>query len=256
MRLYLEANRPDAARRLWERCEGDVSVWIRYSAALLEFVSWRVLGEDGSTRETAEGLLARAVRANPFCAFYIAFHGTFEEVVEFGDEVEDAEEGSVEEAVEYCGSEVMGCWVGTEGAVEWVRRVLIRAWNGISGRNGGLTRGDMDWEEKLKKRMEMQHSVEDNAEEKKEGDEGDADEDAPDTEMYVGMFRTAMEMLEETGELNANVDESDDERNCDNDQNTEMDDAEIQLSTIEEENNSEDQEAGRNCDGNSSDSES
>merc|ERR1712174_10313 len=36
MRLYLEANRPDSARRLWERLSPtDPAVWIRYSAVLV-----------------------------------------------------------------------------------------------------------------------------------------------------------------------------------------------------------------------------
>ena len=132
MRLYLEANRPDSARRLWERLPNDTSAWIRFSAALVEYVSWKVLDEEGSSQASAEALLAQAIRSNVYCAYYLGFHDVFESVMEYTDEIEEADEGTLEEAIEYCNSEQWGAWIGTDGAVDWVRGVLLRATQGQS----------------------------------------------------------------------------------------------------------------------------
>ena len=43
MRLFLEANKPASARRLWEKFPEDRSTWIRYSAALVESGAYIVL---------------------------------------------------------------------------------------------------------------------------------------------------------------------------------------------------------------------
>ena len=98
----MEANRPESARRLWERLSpNDPSVWIRYSAALIEFVSWSVLKEESSNRDTAERLLASAIKTNIYCAFYLAFFDTFDEVMDYTDEIEDATDDSpLEQAIE------------------------------------------------------------------------------------------------------------------------------------------------------------
>jgi len=77
IRLYLEHNRPDSARRLIEQYGHDNSCWIRYSAALIEYVSWKLLGEKGSTKDTAETTLTQAMNANPYCALYLAFFLNF-----------------------------------------------------------------------------------------------------------------------------------------------------------------------------------
>ena len=119
MRMYMEANRPDSARRLWERFPKDTSVWIRYSASLVEYVSWNLLHEHDSTQTTAEQLLACAIQSNPYCAYYIAFHDTFDNVMEFTNDIEDGET-LLEEAIEYCSSEQMGSWIGTDGAIQWI----------------------------------------------------------------------------------------------------------------------------------------
>jgi hypothetical protein len=212
MRMYLNANRPDSARRLWEKLPSDyTSVWIRYSAALLEFVSWKILEEEGSTQETAEELLVQAIRGNMYCAYYIGFHETFEQIMEYTEDVEDAEDGTLEQAIEYCNSEQMGSWVGTEGAIEWVQSVIVRVLN--SETISGLSLSDLAWEDKLD---EMEKSFEEdqannrdednNVDEKSVESESDDDnEDAEDIDetvdlgMFIGMFRTSMEMLQDAG---------------------------------------------------------
>mmetsp|Transcript_8815 Transcript_8815/g.18921 ORF Transcript_8815/g.18921 Transcript_8815/m.18921 type:complete len:561 (+) Transcript_8815:135-1817(+) len=271
MRMYLEANRPDSARRLWERLSHDGSAWIRYSAALIEYVSWRVLEEEGSSRKTAEDLACMAIAASPFCAYNIAFHGTFERVMEYGDELEDEDSGSLQEAIEYCHSEQMGSWLGTDGAVKWIRSVVLRLLN------GGRSTVDSEYAEDARTRLQSWESdlarIEEEfeaAEKEKEreevaavavalqegddsstnhygpsrtgggggdgpgynwkkdkrrspdgGGDGNIEEytyhdeqsspEEPDLLMYSGMFRTAMDMLSDAGDLLRVIEVSSDE---------------------------------------------
>jgi len=209
MRLCIEANRPDSARKLWERLPSDYSsVWIRFSAVLLEYVSWNILKEEGSTKETASKLLCEAVKANVFCAYYIAFHGTFRQVFEYTEDIEDAQNGSLEQAIEYCNSEQMGSWVGTEGAVEWIRSAIVQALHS-SPQSGSdeslLVKNDVDWLSRLVK-MEVDYE----ATEAKRGNDVNEDSCSVDEEetdgdkeldllMFSGMFRTGMDMLSDIG---------------------------------------------------------
>jgi tetratricopeptide (TPR) repeat protein len=221
MRLYMEANRPESARRLWEKLPtSDPSVWIRYSAALIEFVSWRVLEEKGSTQETAEFLLGKAIHANRFCALYLAFSDTFDQAMEHTDEIEDADDNSpLEQAIEYCNSEQMGAWKGTDGALDWIRSVVLRLLAG--GKIGcdnavEVSAHDLDWRENLKEMRDDEAHIQ---EQGNKGDNGDGqayededdgtdddndvddDESVVDSEMFRGMFELAMEMVESSGQL-------------------------------------------------------
>jgi hypothetical protein len=198
MRLYIKANRPDSARRLWKRLPTtENSVWIRYSAALIEFVSWKVLREKGSSQHTAESLLVQAIKSNTYCAYYLAFLDDFGRTMEYTEEVQDAtEQEPLEEAIEYCNSEQIDSWRGTEGALAWVRQILLR---GLQGEGPvDLEKKHLDWESKLKALEEAYH-------ENQKQDEtvvgGVDEEEYVDVGMYAGMFRTTMEMLKESGVL-------------------------------------------------------
>ncbi|GFH52657.1 hypothetical protein CTEN210_09133 [Chaetoceros tenuissimus] len=137
MRMYLEANRPDSARRLWEKLPVDYSsVWIRYNAALLEYVSWNILKEPGSSQTSATSLLIQAIRSNVYCAYMLAFHETFHQVMEYTEDVEDAPDASLEQAIEYCNSDAMGDWAGTDGALEWIKEVILNALNSNGTKTG------------------------------------------------------------------------------------------------------------------------
>ena len=219
MRMYLEANRPESARRLWERLPHDNSAWLRYSAALIEYVSWRLLEEEGSSRSSAEDLLCMAIAASPFCAYNIAFRGTFERVMEYGDELEDEDPGSLQEAIEYTHSEQMGSWLGTEGAAEWIQGVVLRLLNGgrsainsdvaeeartqLQSWEALLARIEKDFEatEKDNKKEETGGTVDDDRSEEEDNDSEDYNPEEADLLMYTGMFRTAMDMLTDAGEL-------------------------------------------------------
>ena len=255
MRMYMEANRPDSARRLWERFPMDPSAWIRYSAALVEFVSWTLLKEEGSTQQTAERLLSQAIQSNVYCAFYLAYFSHFESVMEFTQDIEEAGERSLEEAIEYCNSEQTGAWLGTDGALQWIQNTLLQVMQTGKSPCGCLNRTHLNWKDSLTEAenlfsaQQQQLENEDQTEAEKtneesgkhhqngikngnsasnnhgseeeeddNSDEDDDEEEEPDFMMYAGMFRTAMEMLEEAGEFQKpivknNDEESDDEKN-------------------------------------------
>ncbi len=200
MRMYLEANRPDSARRLWEKLPSTYnSVWIRYSAALIEFVSWKILKEPGSTEKSASTLLNQAIRSNVFCAYYISFHETFDKVMEYTEDVEDANDGTLEQAVEYCNSEQMGSWIGTEGAIDWIRSKLNEGERKLSRTNeNDLIQKDLNWEEVL----ESQHNTCGTDGNDNNGKyENEETSDQTDSKMFGGMFQVGMEILTDAGKI-------------------------------------------------------
>ena len=212
MRLYMEANRPESARRLCESLPAtDASVWIRYSAALIEFVSFHILKEKGSSDAMCELHLAAAIKANVFCAYYIAFFDTFSQGMEYTDDIEDATESSpLEEAIEYCNSEQMGAWLGTDGAMTWVRNFLVRSLkNDEAQGEQNMSLSDLDWQRKLEIVREKDANDRKSADFQEKDDNSSVDEDddvadnvSPvDLEMYATMFETTMEMVESSGAL-------------------------------------------------------
>jgi len=212
MNMYLSTNRPSSARKLWEQLYNDPSVWIRYSAALIEYVSWNLLGEDGSTAETAEELLGQAIRGNVYLAYMLAWPETFQKALEYTEEIVengDHPQGSVLEAIEYaCSTDEdrgMGMWISTEGSLDWVRCVILRILTTNTGDaqnksvltnwETGLNREEEEYE-RLQKEVKGEGG-EDNNDESQDS----SDEQEPDTFMYAGMFRTAMDWLQDAGEF-------------------------------------------------------
>mmetsp|Transcript_37957 Transcript_37957/g.79327 ORF Transcript_37957/g.79327 Transcript_37957/m.79327 type:complete len:444 (-) Transcript_37957:30-1361(-) len=208
MRLYMQANRPDSARRLWEKLPPkDPAVWIRYSAVLIEFVSFKILEEEGSSEKKCEDRMVEAIHSNIFCAYYLAFFDRFNEVMDYTEDIEDSTEDSLlEQAIEYCNSEQVGAWKGTDGAMDWVRNFIVRILNNESAsREQELSASDLDWRKALLKARKIDST---NANDS-ENDDNNNNEESPDSddesvvdfEMYATMFETAMEMLEDSGDL-------------------------------------------------------
>lgn len=232
MNMYLSTNRPASARKLWERLDNDGSAWIRYSAALIEYVSWNLLQEEGSTADSAEQLLAKAIRGNVYVAFFLGWPQMFAKAMEYTEELVergDSPSGSILEAIEYgcCANEDkgLGMWEGTDGSLEWVRSVILKVLNtsddGESSHDANdaedrLMKADlMSWERKLateeedyererneKEDMKATEEVqESDNDESSNDDNDDEDEEEPDSLMYAGMFRTAMDWLQDAGEF-------------------------------------------------------
>ena len=216
MRLYLKLKRYEAALRLGKELKDEQSVWIRYP------VAWVVV-ELGKDQKEQEALLVDAVRANPFCAFYLAFYDTFSGVMEYTEDVEDVEDqpqSTFEEALEYCEPGTARLWQ-QNGAALALRILLHSAFQGT----GPLSTRDIEWEDRLSK-IEQEYDsrtfdcakvdveADDENEGRKNAAGGEAggavafdieQHDVADLKMFTGMFRTAMEMLEESGELKMRV---------------------------------------------------
>jgi len=266
MNMYLSCNRPESARGLWTRLREDGSAWVRYSEALIEYASWNVLNEKGSTAEVAESALARAIRGNVYVVYLLGWSRTFERAMEYTDEVVGGgimvgkDGGSLLEAIEYgcrcyhpsssspdggdgtSGRDDdddddedrdagMAMWMGTEGSLDWARSVVLRVLNenedeGEVEGGGGfsdpdrLTKADLlCWEGRLNVEEEEFERARKEREDRwalsgkdaggdgydasgRGDDDGDEeDEEGPDVPMYAGMFRTAMDWLQDAGEF-------------------------------------------------------
>lgn len=226
MNMYMSTNRPASARKLWERLDNDGSAWIRYSAALIEYVSWNLLQEEGSTAESAERLLAKAIRGNVYVAFFLGWPQMFEKAMEYTEELVergDSPSGSILEAIEYGCSmnedKGLGMWVGTDGSLEWVRSMILKVLNSGDENSDAssedrLMKADlMIWESKLAKEEEEYERERNEKEDMKAAEKNDEsdneesskhdeeDEEEPDSLMYAGMFRTAMDWLQDAGEF-------------------------------------------------------
>ncbi|KAL7486179.1 hypothetical protein ACHAW6_011771 [Cyclotella cf. meneghiniana] len=220
MNMYLSTNRPAPARRLFQTLSNDDSAWIRYSEALMEYVSWNLLGEQGSSALVAERALGKAIRGNVYLVYLLGWREVFGRAMEYTEDVVewgDGETGTIMEAVEYygCGLAVeeegmkgMGLWLATEGSLDWIRSVVLRVLNEETvGHEHVLSKADLlSWEAKLaleEEAFEKKRNSKDSL--KKDchtSEEHSSDEEEePDLLMYAGMFRTAMDWLQDAGEF-------------------------------------------------------
>eukprot|EP00752_Nemacystus_decipiens_P016304 g14580.t1 len=125
VRLLLDVGEADKARAVIDRFPDDRGCEMAWSLAVIEFVAWSVLQEDGSGEEVADKALRQACQANPFVAWNIAHREIFDEVVEHADEIEKPLAGSVSEAFWYMVREG-GLWESLEGSSDWVADFLMR----------------------------------------------------------------------------------------------------------------------------------
>ena len=186
IRCALECNMPSKVRRI----KAD-SVWGKWAMALVEFVSWHELEEEGSTEEGARARLREALEGNVLVGFYLSFAEIVDDCLELQEELEgkgremEGEDKMVAEAVEYSCSEQVGGWFGTDMAVEWVREEVLT----------GEREGGGGWMDRVKEIVGVEgEEVEVQGDGEGEGEEGEIDMD-----MYRGMLNTALEMVAESG---------------------------------------------------------
>jgi hypothetical protein len=237
MRMYIDQKRLDSARTLLDQTitYHDCSAWITYGAAIVRYITWKdnqvtassssESGGDGvtTTNEASNELITQqtlrhAFESNIFLAYYLAFYDTFTTTMEYTqDMIEDAEAGTLEEAIEYCSSEQMNLWIKTEGAMEWIRTRLLYERKASSKLH--------DWDKLLQQAeasatttTTMQGVTESDlfneANQESADITNDDDTNVPSTsehirdpskeldlKMYINMFRTAMEIIEDSGML-------------------------------------------------------
>ncbi|KAF1315717.1 hypothetical protein FI667_g15852, partial [Globisporangium splendens] len=121
--VLVDEGRGAEARELIDKFRGEASAVLAYCQVILEYVSWEVLEEEGSSEEVVREAFLKAFKLNPFIAVFIAAHETFFQVVEYVDDIKEPKPGSVEEAFLYC-SQNIGVWLDTVGAFAWIEKEL------------------------------------------------------------------------------------------------------------------------------------
>lgn len=188
MKLYLQTNKFDSAHRLAAELKDDPSTCVRFSSAWLAIhQKYTNQDEDTQVNQSTDITVQQAVSMNPFCAYYLAFYDTFSRVLEYADEiqeVDDTPQTSFEEALEYC---------TTDGvADQW--KIYANELRAV------VCREKPDWRDRLR-------LIEEECEARMMGngneEDGNHEGSSLDMKMYIGMFRTAMEMIQETGQLSS-----------------------------------------------------
>jgi hypothetical protein len=186
LQWYMDQGDSQQAEQFLEQHPPSDDVWWVFSSA------WLAVELQRSPHER----MVSAVRNNPFGAYYLAFYETFDQVFEYQDELQEADDipqSSLEEAIEYCTS--VGKMWKSNGADRILKRLILdtlqqEAKDGDS--TSELTWRDLEWKirlAKIEEAYEKQRNNDDNAPE------------GPDISMYAEMFRTSMDMLEQAGTI-------------------------------------------------------
>jgi hypothetical protein len=211
MRMYMKLNRAEAALRLGQRLEDDDSVWIRYSHALVSYQA---------KEDQPEHQMARAIKSNPFCAYYLAFHETFSNVMEYTDDLQEADDvpqTSLEEAIDYCVSEASKQWTESGAAMD-MRNMLLQA---AQGKHKLLASSDIEWSQRLEKIVATYEAdLSFDEDHTAETELGESRGLSADTDQEVEQRSTKLSADLEAGKDKPAEEETDDEEEDDNEEET------------------------------------
>jgi hypothetical protein len=185
MRMYLDLQRYDAAFRLGERLKSDGSCMIRFSTAILAMT----LQKD---EEQINALLVDAVRSNIFATYYLCYYDIFVAAIEYTDdlaETDDEPQSTFEEALEYCSSQYSVLWRTTAGATSKLKCILG---------SSTLSSSELEWDERLAQIESQFHARHSSDVDDSKGCNDDFSTNFLDIPMFANMFRTAMDMVNET----------------------------------------------------------
>ena len=188
MRMYLDLERYDAAYRLGERLKLDTSCVIRFTMAI---VAMHLQKEEDIVAE----LLVQAVKSNIFATYYLSYFDIFRNAIEFTDDLaesDDEPQSTFEEALEYCSSKHATLWKQTDGA-------LSRLKTALQSSIGIFSVSDLEWDQRLSQ-IESQFHDRHGADSKDDDDDNSdtSPSDGLDVPMFACMFRTAMDMAQES----------------------------------------------------------
>ncbi|CAK4070614.1 unnamed protein product [Aphanomyces euteiches] len=116
----IDEGRADEARAIIDRYD-NVPPVLEYCRTIIEYVSWEVLEEEGSSAEIVQAAFEKAWAGNPFIAMFIAGYDAFNSVVEYVEDIKSPAKGSIEEAFVYCAQNI-GVWLDTVGARAWIQK--------------------------------------------------------------------------------------------------------------------------------------
>ncbi|RLO13799.1 hypothetical protein DYB28_007597 [Aphanomyces astaci] len=103
----IDEGRADEARGLIDRYE-NVSPVLEYCRTIIEYVSWEVLEEDGSSEDVVQAAFTKAWDGNPFIGVFIAGLDAFNAVVEYVEDIKNPPK--------------VGVWLDTVGAQAWIQK--------------------------------------------------------------------------------------------------------------------------------------
>ena len=195
MRMYMDLERYDAAYRFGERLPRDTSCVIRFTMAV---VAMHLQKDDAIVTE----LLVQAVKSNIFATYYLCYYDIFQSAIEFTDDLADGDDepqSTFEEALEYCSSPLVTLWKTTDGALAQLKALLSS-----SSSSGIFRTSDLEWDGRLSQIESQFHTRDRSGNERNSDDDDDDDDDHLDTTngldvpMFANMFRTAMEMAQES----------------------------------------------------------
>ena len=122
--VYMDDAEAAHARALADEFADDHSCAFEFTRALLNFLAWSVLAEEGYTEAMATASLCAAISANPWAALFMVHADVFTRIVDpdFVDNLPRAAfeaVGSVDEAFKYC-VEGLSMWADCDGAIKWL----------------------------------------------------------------------------------------------------------------------------------------
>jgi hypothetical protein len=199
VRMDLQQSPPrveSAWKFLSQRAASDKTAWIAYTRALVGCLLQRT---------DSDALVADAIRSNVYCAYYLAFLDEFRSAVEYTEDLFEADaapQTDLELALEYCTDELLAKLWQSSGGTKLLRRSISDA---LAGRHGTLHPADVEINDRLDRLQQELSKREKPRQGPYDTDAAGASSAAPDppvdVEMYVGMFRTAVEMIQESGQL-------------------------------------------------------
>ena len=122
--VYMDEAEAAHARALADQFPDDRSCAFEFTRALLNFLAWSVLAEEGYSEAMATASLCAAISANPWAALFMVHADVFTRIVDpdFVDNLPRAAfeaVGSVDEAFKYC-VDGLSMWADCDGAIEWL----------------------------------------------------------------------------------------------------------------------------------------
>ncbi|GAX11979.1 hypothetical protein FisN_8Lh074 [Fistulifera solaris] len=188
LQWYMDQGNYQQAEQFLDQHPPSDDVWWVFSTAWLAV----------ELQRSPHARMVSAIRNNPFGAYYLAFYETFDQVFEYQEELQEADDipqSSLEEAIEYCSS--VGKMWKSNGADRILQRLILGTLlqePKDDDSKSELTWRDLEWKKRLSK-------IEKVYEKQRNNDSDDNTAEGPDISMYAEMFRTSMDMLEQAGTI-------------------------------------------------------
>mmetsp|Transcript_380 Transcript_380/g.693 ORF Transcript_380/g.693 Transcript_380/m.693 type:complete len:363 (-) Transcript_380:57-1145(-) len=200
LRCYMDMGWAAEARQLVEvRFPSDTSACFAYAGAFVEFVSFSLLQEEGSSKDLADEALKKAVKVNPYVVWVLVHHEYFAEAVDYLEDLErclgeSISPGGPLEALLFLYEDV-ALWRETEGSVEWVAEFASSHPDLVPFPPSlDSTPAHVPAVENPKEDSSSEQQLDNTSNNEDESDDSSGMDEDEATEMYLTMYKTAIEM--------------------------------------------------------------